>query len=132
MEGSWFRVEDGGWLLWVGGSCAMVTGARAQEKHLSQKGFAMWRCIVSNLTRELKPAVTKEMQHQGRSCCQPYDNGVPGRYWRYQDFGTTITEAELALKTIAPVLPAQFVEVRCFRRRCSLLRVLLGVVSVVG
>ncbi|KAJ1490685.1 hypothetical protein T484DRAFT_1934562 [Baffinella frigidus] len=33
------------------------------------------------------------------------------RYWRWQDFGTTMQEAEFALRSVAPILPSEFVEV---------------------
>ena len=33
------------------------------------------------------------------------------RYWRYQDFGTSLSDAEAALRSLAPVLPTEFVEV---------------------
>ena len=33
------------------------------------------------------------------------------RYWRHQDFGTSLGDAELALRSLAPVLPREFVEV---------------------
>lgn len=33
------------------------------------------------------------------------------RYWRYQDFNTTLSDAEAALRALAPALPAEFVEV---------------------
>ena len=33
------------------------------------------------------------------------------RYWRYHDFNTTLSDAEAALRALAPVLPLEFVEV---------------------
>ncbi len=33
------------------------------------------------------------------------------RYWRYNDFNTTMADSEWALRCLAPMLPAQFVEV---------------------
>lgn len=33
------------------------------------------------------------------------------RYWRFNDFNTTMADSEWALRSLAPVLPAQFVEV---------------------